>query len=704
MSEFLYQDTETFSFVPIKNGLHAYAEGGDERPVEVMIFAYAFDDDDVEVLDLTAGDEIPQRVIDAQTDPKIIKVMHNSPFDRTVMRLDPDIDIEIPVEQIHDTMVQALCHGLPAALGSLCDVFKLDADDAKDKEGKTLINLFCKPRPKRQKLRRATSASHPEEWQKFLDYAGNDIVSMRILHRKMPMWNYSPLEDMSNLRQGDERYLWELDQKINDRGFKIDLDLAHAAMNAAEQRKRKLAKRTQEITKDEVQRTTQRDKLLKYILKEHGVFLPDMKKSTLERRMNDPNLPRAVQELLAIRLKASSTAVSKYKKLTEATAKNGRLKASLQYSGAMRTRRWAGRLFQPQNLPRPTHKQHEIDQAIEDLKEGNLELMNEDVMEIISSCVRGAIIADEGKKLCVSDLSNIEGRFAAWVCEEEWKLRAFYAYDEGLGPDLYVRAYANMFGVSPSVVEDHERQIGKVTELMLGYQGGVGAFLTGALTYNIDLEELARIAWPEIPESIKRQAYHFLDWTKQQKRSTFGLSDEVFMTCDALKRLWREAHPEISSFWDEIEIKVRLAIMNRNKVYECRKVKVVCQGAWLRIILPSGHSLCYPSPRLDGKQISYMGQNQYTRKWQRIKTYGGKFLENICQSGARDVMAWNMPYAEAEGYEIVLTVHDELISEAPDTDEFNDEGLSKILADNPDWALDLPLSAGGFEGYRYRKD
>ncbi len=700
---FLYEDTETFSDVPLgTHGLHAYSEGN-EAPVEVMIFAYAYDDDEPTVLDLTNGDVIPQEVIDDQNNPDVIKVFHNSPFDRTVMRF--GLDITIPVEEIHDTMVQALSHALPAGLEPLGEAMRLKQDEAKSKAGKALIQLFCKPRPKRQKRRRATSESHPKEWQEFLDYAGMDIISMRACHKMMPQRNYVPKEHGPNLHQGDDRKLWELDQKINDRGFKVDLELARAAMETAEKHKDKLAVRTQELTKDEVKRATQRDKLLKYILREHGVFLPDMKKSTIERRLDDPNLPRAVKELLAIRLAASTTSTSKYKKLLQATAADGRLKGSLQYAGAARTRRWAGRLFQPQNLPRPTHKPDEIEEAIRALKDGTADLMyDNEIMEVISSCVRGCIIPEEGNKLCVSDLSNIEGRFAAWICEEKWKLRAFHAYDEGLGPDLYVRAYANMFGIDPSQVNDHERQIGKVTELMLGYQGGVGAFLTGALTYNIDLEELAEIAWPEIPETFKREASGFLDWTKQQRRSTFGLSNEVFMTCDALKRMWREAHPGVVSFWHEIENIVCKAILNRDKEYWCRRLRVFCKGAWLYIELPSGHCLCYPSPRLEGNKISYMGQNQYTRKWQRIDTYGGKFLENICQSGSRDVMAYNMPYAEAEGYEIVLTVHDELISEAPDTSDYGHEALSRILATNPDWAPDMPLAAGGYEGYRYRKD
>ena len=692
MTSYLYQDTETFSPVPIKNGVHAYAE-----EVEVMLYAYAFDDEPVEVVDLTKGEVIPERVLTALKDD-VTSVFHNSHFDRTVMR--HDLGIDIRAENIHDTMVQALAHGLPGGLGILCEIMGVPTDQAKDKEGKKLINRFCKPLPKNQKLRRATSKTHPEEWTKFVDYAKNDIEAMRVISKKIPMWNYKA----NGEAQGCERTLWELDQKINDRGFKVDVDLAHAAIRAVEIKQIELAEQTIEATSGEVERATQRDKMLQHILKAYNVFLPDLQKSTLERRVNDTNLPEAVRELLALRLEASTTSTSKYKKLIDCVSSDERLRATLQFDGAMRTRRWAGRLFQPQNLPRPQYKNARIETAIEALKLDGLDLIEDDIMGMTSSCIRGCIVASEGKKLSVSDLSNIEGRFAAWVADEEWKNQAFRDFDNGKGHDLYKVAYARAFNVTPESVNDSQRQIGKVMELMLQYAGGVGAFLTGAASYGIDLEALADTALQNIPEVFKQEAKGFYDWSIKQNRSTYGLSQRAFITCDALKRMWRHAHPQISSIWKDLEIAATKAINNKGELYECRKLRVVCKGPWLRIILPSGHSLCYPSPRVENGNISYMGTNPYTRKWERIKTYGGKFFENICQSGSRDVMAYNMPLAEAQGYAIILTVHDELITETPDNDNFSHENLSEILATNPHWCPDLPLAAGGFEGYRYRKD
>jgi DNA polymerase len=341
--------------------------------------------------------------------------------------------------------------------------------------------------------------------------------------------------------------------------------------------------------------------------------------------------------------------------------------------------------------------------------------MSSDIMELASSAIRSTIIAPPGKKLVVCDLANIEGRKAAWLAGEDWKLQAFRDYDTILGydakgepirkgPDLYVKAYAEAFKVVVEEVTKSQRQIGKVMELMLQYEGGVGAFLTGAATYRIDLDEMTRLAWPAIPEEIKAEARGFLEWMIKKKRSTFGLSDETFMCCDALKRLWRRAHPAISSYWKELRDAWKLVCETPGQWFDVRRVSFRVDGLWLKIKLPSGRLLCYPSPRVGGDgTLSYMGINQYSRKWQRIKTYGGKLLENITQASSRDVLAFGMVHAEGVGFEVILTVHDELVTEAPDRPEFSIDWLREIMSDSPGWALDLPLAAAGFECSRYRK-
>lgn len=693
MPQILWLDLETYSETPIRNGTHAYAANA-----EIMLIAWAIDDGPVRVHEFTEPKNLPVPLCTALRDGETLVYAHNSQFDRTVLRTHlksykwPNVAAR-DVTRWRDTMVKALAHGLPGSLSDLCDILGVAQDKAKDKAGKALIQLFCKPRAKNSAIRRATKQTHPEEWKRFIDYAGLDIEAMREIDKKLPVWNY----------QSNELALWHFDQRINDRGVQMDTVLAEAAVSAVEIEQKRLAVRTQDLTDNEVQAATQRDVLLKHIVEAFGVTLPDMQASTIQRRVSDPDLPIELRELLAIRLQASTTSTSKYKTLLKGVSKDGRLRGTLQFCGASRTGRWAGRLFQPQNLPRPVLDQETIDTGIEALKAGCADLLFDNVMELISSALRGCIVAPEGKKLVVSDLSNIEGRALVWLSGEEWKLQAFRDYDAGTGHDLYMLAYARAFNISPDNVDKIQRQIGKVMELGLGFGGGVAAFLTFALVYGLDLDGLAKAALPNVPASIQREAQSWYKASVKQKR-TYGLSEQVFIACDSLKRMWRNAHPKTVSFWYEIEDTVRRAIAAPRQTFTCRKLKIRRDGSWLRIQLPSGRAVCYPGIRIDEGKISYMGINSYSRKWQRLKTYGGKLTENVTQAAARDVMANNMPLIEASGYEITLTVHDEVLTEAPDTEQFTSDKLSELLATNPEWALDLPLSAGGFEAYHYRKE
>jgi DNA polymerase len=595
-------------------------------------------------------------------------------------------------------MVQAMAHGLPGSLDQLCEILKVPTDKAKDKAGKALIQLFCKPPAKNLKRGRATRETHPAEWAKFIEYAGLDIAAMREVHRRLPNWNYS----------GRELALWHLDQVINDRGVAIDRQLAEAAVRAVDRAQLALAKRTRDLTNDEVRAATQRDAMLEHVLKEYGVDLPDMQMATLERRIADPDLPAGLKELLQVRLQASTTSTSKYKTLLKGTSSDGRLRGLLQFCGAQRTGRWAGRLFQPQNLPRPTMKQDEIDLGIEALLSDCADALFDNVMQLTSSAIRGCIVAPEGRKLVIADLSNIEGRVQAWLAGEDWKLKAFRAFDAGTGPDLYKLAYAKAFGVRPEDVDKQMRQIGKVMELMLGYEGGVGAYVTGALTYRIDLEDMAERAVGSIPGNVWGQANIMFDWHKQKKKrdpaAALGLSQRVWLTCESFKLAWRDAHARIATFWKLLDEAVRSAIECPGHTFPCRMLKVRRDGNWLRIGLPSGRAICYPSPQIVDGKITYMGINQYSRKWCRLDTYGGKLFENVCQAVARDVMAHNMPAIEQAGYEIVLSVHDELLTETPLDARYSAEQLSALLAANPPWAPDMPLAAAGFETDRYKKD
>lgn len=679
----LFADLETYSEIPLKNGVFAYSEA-----VETMLIAYALDDAPAVVWDLTTVATMPPDLKKALGDAAVPVVMHNSLFDRTMLGISPGI--KLPVKRIHCTMVQALSHSLPGALGKLCEVLNVPIDQAKDKRGHSLIQLFCKPRGQNVKIKRATRVTHPKEWAEFVDYARLDVEAMRVIYKKMPMWNY----------QGFERDLWEIDQAIADRGIHVDLELANAAIKTVDRAQVDLSLRTLEATQGAVYKTTQRDKLLDFINTTYGIKFPDLTSTMVDKALNDENVPPALKELLAIRAEASTSSTAKYKRFLAATSKDQRLRGMLQFNGASRTGRAAGRIVQLHNLPRPTLPPEEIELGIDAMKADCADLLHENVMQLASNAIRGCLVAAPGKKLVVSDLSNIEGRIGAWYGNEKLKLEAFIAYDAGKGPDLYKVAYARAFRINAEQVTKAQRQVGKVLELFLQFQGGVGAFCTGAGAYNIDLDDLARRALPDIPSYILDEAERWWDAAGEQNKR-YGLEHDAFVTCDSLKRMWREAHPGIVNAWAGIGGMIETALYSGAGSFG--KLKADKLGNWLRVQLPSRRYLCYPSPRIDEKGFSYLGVNPYSRKWGRIRTYAGKFFENIVQATARDVLMEGLFNAERGGYNPVLHVHDETICEVDDRAEYSATGLSILMTTPAPWMRGLPLAAKGEEFYRYRK-
>lgn len=683
----LYFDCETYSEVDIKHGGYKYTAN-----CEVTIATYAFDDGPVLTWDATADPLMPSDLADYFESGGLITA-HNANFDRNVVN--HALGFDIPVQRWRCTMARAYAHGLPGSLDKLSDIYRL-GDKAKDKEGKTLLLFFCKPQKgKDGKAYRATAETHPEKWAKFLEYARRDIVSMRELDRLMPTWNMTDTE----------LTYWYLDQDSNDRGVQIDVEFAEGALRAVDQAQKELKTRTRTLTDDELASTTQRDKTLQYILEAYGVSLPDLTVSTINRRLEDPDLPREVKELLLIRLQASTSSTAKYKAMLKAVNADGRVRGMIQFRGAMRTGRDAGRVIQPQNFPsRDLLPQDQIDQVVEFTKLDALDLYTDNVMHATSSALRSALIAKPGHKLVAADLSNIEGRYLAWLAGEEWKLQAFRDFDSGIGPDLYIMAYARAFGVDPTQVTKSNRGVGKVMELALGFEGGVGAFMTFSAAYSIDLAALADMAYDGFPVDVREESHEFYEWFLAQGRSTFGMTEKVFVTCDCFKRLWRQAHPATKGLWKGLQHLARDAIESPGKTLTYGKLKARRTGAWLRIVMPSGRSLCYPYPKVDDHgAVSFMGVNQYTRKWERISTHGGKLAENVTQAGANDVFKNGTLEADRDGYKLVFPVHDELVTEVLDKDDFTAEGLCAAMTRVPTWAKGLPLAAEGFEAYRYRK-
>lgn len=706
-----YIDLETYSATPLKNGTYVYA-----ADAEVMLVTYAFGDGPVQLWDRTRDTRTPGDLLDYIYSIDLTGgtfTAHSSMFDRNVLRLTPDTNMRslfegVPIEAWRDTLVKALSHGLPGGLDRLGELLNIPMDQRKLKEGKKLIKLFCCPQKDGS---RNTRYTHPQEWETFCEYAIQDIPSMRAIDHALPKWN----------SEGAQLALWHLDQHINDRGFLVDRDLCVAALDTVDREKSRQRTSTAALSGGELESTTQRDAFLTHVFMEYGVDLPNLKADTLERRLADQELPQALRDLIAIRLEVSSTTTTKYKTLLKAINTDGRMCGTLQFRGAQRTGRDAGRLFQPQNLMRiPKYVAVMYDDVVECIKEGAADLVYEKPIEVCGSVVRGSIIAPPGRKLAVADLSNIEGRKCAWLCGEQWKLDTFREADLHGGPDNYRVAYGAAFNVDPEDVDDWQRQIGKVMELFLQYQGGVGAFMTGAITYGIDIDKMASGVLPTLPRWAYDEAKDFLAWlrsdkkniikeeargTRTGKRSTFGLTDESFIACDALKRLWRSRHPGNVAMWRLLEDTVRSAICTPGITFPCGKLKIRRDGAWLRIGLPSGRALCYASPQLTGERqvISYMGVDAYTRRWQRIYTYGGKLLENITQGSSADSMFDAVAPAEEEGFPIVLRVHDELVADVPDAPEFTGERLAEIMSVVQPWATGLPLHAKGITTSRYRK-
>jgi DNA polymerase len=406
--------------------------------------------------------------------------------------------------------------------------------------------------------------------------------------------------------------------------------------------------------------------------------MPDLTGATVAKVLAGDVPPKA-RELLEIRQQAAATSPAKYGALIDATSSDGRLRGIIQFCGASRTGRDAGRIFQPQNLPRSSMPYEKIELGIEAMKADCEDLLFDNVSELCASAVRGTLVAETGKKFVVADLSNIEGRMAAWLAGEQWKLDAFKAFDRREGPDLYVVAYARSFNVTVNDVLENKksgdgsmRQIGKVQELSLQYQGGVNAFrkMAGALADKLSEEEITDIV-----------------------------------------QAWRKAHPAIRGTWYDLEAAARSALRSLGESFEVRGVLrfdalTDAHGtSWLRMRLPSGRFICYCNPEIsESGSLSYEGINQFTRQWSRMDTYGGKFFEQACQAASRDVFMQGFRRAMEAGYPVVLRVHDELVCEVPDDPAYSHTRLAEMMSAPVSWAAGLPLAAAGFEAHRYKKD
>ena len=642
-------DIETYSSVDlVKSGVYPYTEAPD---FEILLFAYAWDDGPVEVIDLTEVEDLPEDVMNALTDPSVIKTAFNANFERTCIA--KHFDIECDPAQWQCTAVHAAYLGLPGNLDGVAKCLKLEAQ--KDTKGKNLIKYFsvpCKPTKANGGRTRNLPHHDPEKWQQFIEYNRQDVEVERAIRKKLERY---PVPEF-------EHRLWCLDQKIVDRGVMLDAELVEQAIkgNTAFHKQRE----------DEAKALTGLEnpnsvaQLKKWLEDEHNVNVTSLSKDNvaalIEQTENED-----VKRVLRLRQEMSKTSVKKYQAMQRVRCQDGRARGLIQFYGANRTGRWAGRLVQVQNLPR--NYLPDLALARELVRSGDhetLEMLYDNIPDVLSQLIRTAFIPSPGHRLIVSDFSAIEARVIAWLAGEKWRLDVFNSHGK-----IYEASASQMFGVPIEQITKGSdlRQRGKVAELALGYQGGVGALKQmGALDMGLTEEEL-----PELVQT------------------------------------WRGANPNIVQFWYDVERAALTAVREKRKVPLHHGISFLYEAGMMRIKLPSGRHLTYVRPKIGknkfGKDaISYEGVGDQG-KWMRLDTYGGKLVENIVQAVARDCLAVAMMRVADAGYPIVMHVHDELVVDAPHGFGSLTE-VETIMSRPIEWAPDLPLKAEGFETDFYMKD
>ena len=654
-------DIETFSSVDIKNGAYAYSEAPD---FEILLISYKFSDEDkVKLIDLTDDPEELEnlRFWDALTDPEVVKTAYNANFERTCLaRYTGEA---MPPEQWRCTMILAVQLGLPRSLAAVGPALGLTEEEQKKKTGAALIQYFCKPcKPARTNGQRTknTRLNAPEKWELFKEYNIQDVVTEQIILKRLR--DFRP--DQS------EQDLWTLDQEINDRGVLLDIPMARSIVEFDTERSADLLAEAQQITGLSNPNSLAQ---LKPWLADNGLATDTLRKDDVSSILEDPDISDEVRRVLEIRQTLSKTSVKKYQTMLNIAGEDDRARGIMQFYGG-HTGRWAGRSLQPQNLARNTMPDDELDVAREFVKMGDfesLEMIFGEPAPIFSQLVRTAFIPSPGNRFVVSDFSAIEARVIAWIAGEEWRLNVFR--NDG---DIYCESASHIYHV-PVVkhgINGELRQRGKVAELALGYGGAVGAMKQMDTTGSVPEEEMQGIVTQWRAESPK------------------------------IVRMWRDCQDAAVSVIRGNQPKRVLRSLQGTEFY----VKLVDGTPVLFIRLPSGRPIAYWDPKVMdtemGPRITYMTQNQTTRKWERCETYGGKLTENIVQSVARDCLAEKMKLLESMGYPIVFHVHDEMILDVPREDKEAAALVDHIMGEPIDWAPGLPLKGGTYECDFYRKD
>lgn len=652
-------DIETYSSADIKNGAYAYSEAPD---FEVLLIGYKFsDEEDVKQIDLTEDSEGHDRFWSALTDPDVIKTAYNANFERTCLA--KHLGQPMPPEQWRCTLILAVQLGLPRSLADVGPALGLTEEEQKKKTGAALIQYFCKPcKPSKANggRTRNTSLQAPDKWELFKEYNLQDVRVEQTIRDRLKA--YAP--DQS------EQDLWTLDQVINDRGVLLDIPMAESIVEFDTQRSAELLEEAKALTGlDNPNSVAQ----LKPWLQRHGLTTETLRKTDVADMLADESLRPEVRRVLTIRSTLSKTSVKKYQTMIDVAGPDSRARGIMQFYGG-HTGRWAGRALQPQNLAKNTMPDAELDEARELVKTGDfdaLEMIFGEPAPVFSQLVRTAFIPSPGNRFVVSDFSAIEARVIAWIAGEDWRLEVFK--NDG---DIYCESASHIYHV-PVVkhgVNGELRQKGKIAELALGYGGAVGAMKQMDTTGSVPEEEMA---------GIVRQ------WRAESP---------------AIVRMWKDCEKAAISVITGAQDRRILRSLQGTSFY----MRTVADAPVLFIGLPGGRPIAYWDPKVIetemGPRITYMNQNQTTRKWERCETYGGKLTENIVQSVARDCLAEKMKLLESMGYPVVFHVHDEMILDIPRSDTRAAEIVDRVMSEPIDWAPGLPLKGGTYECDFYRKD
>ena len=650
-------DIETYSSVDLaKAGVYAYTEAPD---FDILLIGYKYDDEDeVHVIDTLAVDrDFDEELYEfrqALTDPSIVKTAFNANFERTCLA--KWTGAAMPPEEWRCTMIKALTMGLPGNLADVGMALGLPEDKLKDPQGKALIQFFSKPcKPTRTNGQRTRNlpAHDPEKWKLFIAYNRQDVVTEQEILKRLAVYKIPD----------SEQALWSLDQHMNDNGVKLDIPMVEKIVEYNTQRRQELQEEAQTITGLSNPNSLAQ---LKKWLASQGVEMASVTKDTIAEALAG-DLPENVRRMLEIRTALGKTSVAKYSTMLTAVCQDHRLRGILQFYGANRSGRWAGRLVQTHNLAK--NSLPDLDLARELAAAGDFDTMQTlfgETAFVFSELIRTAFIPSDGCRFVVSDFAAIEARVISWISGEEWRLEAFRA-----GKDIYCETASQMYKV-PVVKHGengHLRQKGKVAELACGYQGGIGA--------------------------MKRM----------DKGGTIP-EEELQAVVDA----WRAANPKIPKLWRTCELAAKTAIEEHRTVRIAHGIAFSYINGNLFIKLPSGRKLCYWDTRLkldprDGRDhIVYMGVNQETKQWGETETYGGKLVENIVQATARDCLAVAMTRVSELGYKIVMHVHDEMIVDVPNEDTKAPAVINDIMGQPIDWAPGLPLKGDTYETPFYKKD